>query len=66
MTNVPIMIKRHVFCSSYLPHARDFPYYSSWALSLMLKQTGRDLLTFPKVIFEMTSWGAAAARCEHR
>jgi hypothetical protein len=56
------MLKRHTFCTSYLAEARDFPFYSSWALTLHLKQMGGDVLTHPAVLFDAVHWPSKGSR----
>ncbi len=36
--DVPVLIRRRNFCSSFAADARDFRTYNSWVLSLMLAQ----------------------------
>lgn len=57
-----MMLKRHTFCTSYLAEARDFPYYSSWALALFLKQLGQEIHTHPAVLFNTVYWPSKGTR----
>ena len=36
--DVPVLMRRRNFCSSFAADARDFRTYNSWVLSLMLNQ----------------------------
>ena len=36
--DVPVLIRRDVFCQAYFAEARIFRTYHSWLLSLLLKQ----------------------------
>jgi len=39
--DVPVLMRRRHFCSSFAADARDFRSYNSWVLSLMLAQVRR-------------------------
>ena len=36
--DIPVLIRREVFCSSYFAEARIFRTYHSWTLAMMLSQ----------------------------
>jgi hypothetical protein len=43
--NVPVLMRRSTFCTSFAADARDFRQYNSWVLSLMLSQVASPSMT---------------------
>lgn len=61
--NVPVLLRRATFCATFNADARNFQQYSSFALSLMLAQSGLRLIPFPEAAFKLTQWTTSGYQC---
>eukprot|EP00884_Botryococcus_braunii_P014758 jgi/Botrbrau1/23283/Bobra.0102s0026.1 len=61
--NIPLLMRKDLFCNVYLAEARTFRTYYSWVMVKMLRQAGLRLHTYPKTVFKVKSYSLEGFSC---
>lgn len=61
--NVPLLVQKHVFCSSFLAEARDFPVFQTWLLIRHMKISGLSTTTYFEPVFLLKNFSRYSAGC---
>jgi hypothetical protein len=60
--DVPLLLRRRTFCDVFPASTLDFRL-SSYALQLLLTNSGAETLTYPVVMFDLIEWTHEGAGC---
>jgi hypothetical protein len=60
---VPLLLRRRTFCRTFSASTGDFPFYSSFTVTLLLRNAGLPTVGFPAVPFMLEFWTHHGTGC---